>query len=126
MKEDNVASQFEIKRGIQGIGVFAKRDFLKDSHLFTMHGEILDHPTRTSVQIGEHEHIEDEIAGAVNHACSPSAKVDRATRSFITVRDIKKGEEITFDYRENEDTLANPFVCSCCQTEITGKKLQPV
>lgn len=126
MKKDDVTALFEIKHGIEGIGVFAKCDFRKGAHLFTMRGEILNHPTRTSVQVGKHEHIEDEIAGAVNHACSPSARVDRATRSFISVRDIKKGEEITFDYRENEDTLANPFICSCCQEKITGKKLQPV
>jgi SET domain-containing protein len=114
---------FLIKNGIHGIGVFTTTDVKKGELLFEMTGEVLDHPTRTSVQIGLNQHIEDEIAGHMNHSCIPTARVDRQSKSFISVVDIKKGEEITFNYNENEDTLAAPFTCACCGNKIRGRNV---
>jgi len=122
MQYESVLPHFEIKEGIQGVGVFATTDIPENTVLFTMHGKILNQPTRTSVQVGHDQHIEDKIGGRVNHACHPTARVNQADRTMISVRPIIKGEEITFDYRENEDKLANPFVCKCCNKEIRGKQ----
>lgn len=121
MHIDSVLPQLEIKKGIEGMGVRAAEDIPADVVLFVMHGPILKQPTRTSVQIGPEAHIEDELGGCVNHSCHPTAKVNQADRTFVSLRAIKKGEEITFDYRENEDVLAHPFVCQCCHQFITGK-----
>ena len=118
----DLSSQFEIKSGIHGIGVFATKDIKKGELIFTMEGKTVNHPTRTSVQIDAKLHIEDKIAGRINHSCTPNAKVDRKTKSFISLKDIKIGDEITFDYNQNEDTLASPFICHCCHRLITGKK----
>ncbi|HLB42403.1 MAG TPA: SET domain-containing protein [Gammaproteobacteria bacterium] len=113
---------FVVKNGIHGIGIFTTKNIKKGSVLFEMQGDILNHPTRTSVQIGKMIHIEDDIARRINHNCKPTAKVDRKTRSFISLQDIKKGEEITFNYNDNEDVLACPFVCACCYKKIAGRK----
>lgn len=121
MKNNSLPPNFEIKVGIHGVGAFVTKDFKKDSVLFTMHGEVIEKPTRTSVQIGKHKHIEDALAGHVNHSCTPNARVDRKARAFISLRDIKKGEEMTFDYSSNEDELAAPFVCACCGRKVLGK-----
>lgn len=115
-------SPLVIKNGIEGRGVFATQKINKNTIIFKMHGEFLTSPTQTSVQIGDNMHIEDEIAGLVNHSCHPTARVDRQTQAFISMRDIAEGEEITFDYTMNEDKLAAPFICKCCGEVINGKK----
>lgn len=110
-----------IKKGIEGRGVFAGQAVNKNTIIFKMHGDFLVSPTQTSVQIGENMHIEDEIAGLVNHSCNPTARVDRQHHAFVSLRDIKENEEITFDYTMNEDKLAAPFICKCCGQVINGK-----
>jgi SET domain-containing protein len=114
-------SPLVVKNGIQGRGVFTTRKINKNTIIFKMHGDFIDKPTQTSVQIGEALHIEDDLAGLVNHSCSPTAKVDRQLHAFISLRDIEEGEEITFDYTVNESNLAVPFVCRCCKKMIRGK-----
>lgn len=123
MKMQKGSTPFIIKEGIKGRGVFAARKVNKNTLLFKMHGEIIEQPTQTSVQIGKDMHIEDELAGLVNHACKPTARVDRDTQCFISICDIEEGQEITFDYTQNEDCMASPFTCECCGKKIAGKKI---
>lgn len=111
-----------IRNGIEGRGVFAAQKINKNTIIFKMHGDFLTSPTQTSVQIGENMHIEDTTAGLVNHSCHPTARVDRQTQAFVSLRDIEKNEEITFDYTMNEDKMAAPFICKCCGEVINGKK----
>lgn len=121
MKIKDLHDNFETRVGIQGVGVFLKSPVKKGEVLFKLEGDIIDHPTRTSVQIGEHLHIEDKLAGHLNHHCTPNARVNRQTREFISLRDMKAGEEMMFDYNQNEDSLASPFECVCCGKRIAGK-----
>lgn len=123
MTREQSLSRFDVRQGIQGSGVFAGEDFPANTVLFTLQGVVLNTPTRTSVQVGEHAHIEDRLGAYLNHACHPTAKIDWATRSVISLTVIGKGEEVTFDYRDNETHLAVPFVCRCCSKKITGKIL---
>jgi len=118
----NFQPHFVVKTGINGLGVFVTHAFKSGDVIFEMTGKLLKSPTRTSVQIGNDVHIEDEIAGFINHNCSPNAKIDKDIHSFVAIRDIAEDEEIVFDYNENEDSLASPFVCGCCNRKITGKK----
>lgn len=113
---------FELKNGIHGLGVFIKTDIKKNTVLFKLSGKMVQSPTRTSVQIGTNKHIEDEIASHINHSCTPTAKVDQATLTFVSLRDLHKGDEITFNYNDNEDLLHAPFKCECCGKEIRGRK----
>lgn len=124
MKGPSNSNPFVIKKGSAGRGVFTNQKVNKGTILFKMHGLVVNKPTQTSVQIGEDMHIEDALAGYVNHNCKPSARVDRATQSFVSTRDIEKGEEITFDYTQNEDQMASPFKCACCGKLIKGKVLE--
>lgn len=82
-------------------------------------GQEIDAPTRTSIQVKKDKHIEDEFGGFVNHSCNPSAMVKDGT--LIATKYIDIGNEITFDYRQNEDTLASPFLCWECKKIISGK-----
>jgi SET domain-containing protein len=117
------APHFVVKTGIHGLGVFSLTAFKEGDMLFRMKGELLKMPTRTSVQIGDNLHIEDEIAGFINHSCMPNAKIDKYTHSFVALRDIAIDEEIVFDNNINEDSIASPFVCECCNREIAGKRV---
>jgi len=101
------------------------------------------YPTRTSIQVGE-RHLESETGACINHSCYPNAEIIYIQgwnaneiadselplkpparffelRGLVSLKEINKGEEITFDYNKTEDVLANPFKCSCCGKEIKGR-----
>ncbi|TAK74858.1 MAG: SET domain-containing protein [Gammaproteobacteria bacterium] len=122
MKYRRFSPHFVIKDGIHGLGVFTTADIKKGKVLFKLKGTILDHPTRTSVQVGKYQHIEDIIGAHVNHCCQPNTKVYKRSHVFKSSRNIKKGEELTFDYSKNEASLAAPFRCECCGKKVTGQK----
>lgn len=121
MIEKRIPARFEVKVGIHGVGVFTKVDIKKGSVLFKLRGCIITQPTRTSVQLGKNRHVENVLAGHLNHNCHPNAKVNRKMHYFVSTRDIKKGEEITFNYNDNEEKMAAPFKCECCGRMIKGK-----
>jgi hypothetical protein len=41
--------------------------------------------------------------------------------NIVAIKDIAGSDEITFDYSQNEDMMASPFVCRCCGRLINGK-----
>ncbi len=122
MKYRRFSPHFIIKNGIHGLGVFTTADIKKGKILFKLKGKILDFPTRTSIQIGKYQHIEDQIGAHMNHSCQPNAKLYKRSHTFKSTKNIKKGEEITFNYNQNEDKLAAPFTCACCGRKIRGRK----
>jgi SET domain-containing protein len=124
MTNHQLPENLEFRDGIQGLGVFVKKTIKKGSVLFKMQGTVVAHPTRTSVQVGANKHIEDLIGSHVNHSCSPSAKVNPETQSFVSIKDLKEGDEITFDYNESEDILSSPFQCECCGKRILGRLVE--
>lgn len=119
MKHNN-KSQFIIKNGINGLGLFSSKDVKKGEVLFELIGPIISEPTRTSIQLQENLHVENELGSLVNHSCNANATVDRSLKAIVSIRHIEAGEEITFNYNENEDALASPFVCRCCGNVIQG------
>lgn len=121
MKTHSFPPHFVIKDGIHGLGVITTIPVKEGELLFKLEGEVINTPTRTSIQISENQHIESVIGSHINHSCFPTGKVDRATQSLISLRDIRQGEEITFDYHDNEDKMAAPFRCHCCGKKIVGK-----
>tara|TARA_Y100000310_G_C20539934_1_gene742727 strand:- start:216 stop:602 length:387 start_codon:yes stop_codon:yes gene_type:complete len=117
----------ELKEGMKGL--FAKRLIEKGKIILVLKGEIFFYPSRTSIQIGN-KHIEDEKGSYINHHCVPSAEIkavpnEKSLSGIVTaVHDIKKGEEITFDYETTEKELLCPFKCDCHGRWITGNKLK--
>ena len=91
------------------------------------------YPTRTSIQVGN-RHLESETGACINHNCNPNAEiiyiqgwdangspVSSGTTGLVSLKEIKKGKEITFNYNSTESILANPFKCTSCGKEIKGK-----
>ena len=72
----------------------------------------LSEPTRTSIQVSEDIHIEDDIGKLINHSCRPSCEIKGY--NIIALRDIHRYTEITFDYTKSETRLSSPFECNVC------------
>lgn len=97
-------------------GLFARKPFDKNEIIFSLKGKIKNKPTRTSIKIGQNRHVEDLYGKYINHNCRPSVKI--IDGNVVAIKNIKIFEEITFNYLENEDDLAAPFICECCGKDI--------
>ena len=107
------------KSKIQGLGVFAGKDFKRNeivikwdtsNQLTKKQFDALDEKGRKYIANVDGKFIVQQApAKYVNHSCNPNTYV----RNFCDVakRDIKKGEEITSDY--GEDTEGFTMKCNC-------------
>ena len=121
---------------LNGKGLFAKQDIKKGEMVFIKGGYLL---TRKQIfssgVINSYFPISDDyFLGALskegeediklyeNHSCNPNCGI-RGEITFVAMRDIKKGEELTTDYAfiDNEEYSFN---CTCdeknCRKLITG------
>ena len=107
-----------------GRQVISKFSIEKGEIVRTLKGNILPHPTRTSIQIGTGKHIEDKFGRFINHSCSPTVAVCSFKKEpyIYAMRDIVKGNTITFDYTLTELQITSPFVCSACGANIPHDK----
>ena len=109
----------KLKNGMYG--VFALSDISAGTTVRKLSTDChADKPTRTSIHIGKGQHVEDPIGIYINHSCKPTCKVSGS--SIVTIDNLKKGDEITFDYRDSEITISSPFTCLCCGKAIGGKE----
>jgi uncharacterized protein len=106
-------------------GLFAGKKFKKGEIVLKLVGQVNKKPTKYSIEVGENEHITDELGKYLNHSCDPNTKVEREKRVVSALRDITSDEELSFDYNENETKMADPFMCQCgspnCRKFIGGK-----
>lgn len=124
-------SNIEMKRYNDFKGLFARKDIIAGSVIFLMKGIISTRPNKYSVQLGHDKHIDfppvrmpnDDLDYAwqyVNHSCEPNGYVNAAEYTFCALRNIRKGEEITFNYLTTESELATPFRCECGSAKCFG------
>ncbi len=78
--------------------------------------------TRTlkTTQVGLNKHIKNKLLDFVNHSCNPNSVFDTSEICFRAIKDIRKGEEITFFYPGAEIILANNFYCNCGSANCLG------
>lgn len=118
---------------IEGKGLFAERDFKQGEVLCLFQGQeisdeyadalyqkgfdyILQVSKRTFLILKGQEKF-------INHSCSPNGAFLNKSAELVALRDIKKGEEITFDYSANEGTEFE-FLCQC-QSPNCRKVIRP-
>ena len=88
--------------------------------------ETLREPNYLTFQIGHEKHImiDPEFLQCMNHGCNPNTFFDTSTMRVITLKPIRRGEELTFFYPSTEWDMAQPFQCFCgsqnCLGEIKG------
>lgn len=89
-------------------------------------------PTRYTLQVGARLHVEAQQDGDgpdgypvwrfMNHGCEPNVVL--RGRTFVAMRFVPAGEELTFDYDSTEWDMASPFRCHCsspfCRGTIRG------
>ena len=101
----------EVKQSMIGQGVFALKDFSQEEIIFEVKGELItcnedddiDERIRNNTFRFDEEYYlspEGEMGDFLNHSCEPnSGVIKRFNKLFIkAIRDIKKGEEVCFDY----------------------------
>jgi uncharacterized protein len=116
-----------------GKGVFAAQDFHRGDLILETAGVVLHHQTEHSMQIGWDVHLEpDPPIRFINHSCDPNAGVKTNKHGFpdiVALGDIKRGEEIFFDYAMTEfqhyhrDNVQMEFnlECRCGSPNCRGK-----
>ena len=119
---------FRLGRSLTGFGLFATRPIKKRIRIAEYKGPILDleeaekaerRGNRYLYEVSKHRTIDGtarrNIARYFNHSCNPNAEsIIWRGRVFIkTLRNIKPGEEITYDY--GTDYLKNVIGRSNCK-----------
>jgi len=125
----------EIKEaGKKGKGVFALRNFRKGEIVFTnLRGRLAREKDLEKIRKSEGDHLNEidketwEIMNPpgrlVNHSCNPNAIPGESSKKrvpYIALRSIRKGDEITVDYRINAH-MGNTWKCHCGSKNCSGK-----
>jgi uncharacterized protein len=140
---------FEVRDSvIQGKGAFAARDIPKGTRIIEYVGEIISHEEsdrryddasmdrhHTFLFAVDDETVIDGSVGGneamyINHSCDPNTEpVVEGKRVFIyALRDIKKGEELFYDYayeREDAEEDESIYPCYCGTKKCRGTILAP-
>ncbi len=137
MISSRLSTKVEIReKSLNGKCIFAKEDIKKDEIVFIKGGHILTRneifssgiinsyfPISDEYFLGAtNKDEEDAIKLYQNHSCNPNVGL-HGEITFVAMRDIKKGEELTVDHAfiDNEDYS---FKCTCgsdnCRGIITG------
>ena len=128
---------------IHGRGLFATADFRKNEIVVVKGGHIVDRKTlrekitpvlgSVEIQIGDDLFVapvsdeEREFSMLYsNHSCDPNLGV-RGEITFVAMRDIRAGEELTHDWAMTDDDDYS-IDCNCsapdCRKNLTGKDWQ--
>ena len=114
---------------IEGLGVNAGEDIKKGEFITRFKGkpkfllvtnkkESLSPPNW--VGIAKNHWIEPEKPQKfINHSCNPNTSI-KGKVSFVALRDIKEGEEITFDYSIIEGDNRWEMKCNCGEKNCRG------
>jgi SET domain-containing protein len=124
----------EIKEvGKKGRGVFALRNFSRGEVIFiNERGTFVQEKDLENISKIEGDHLNEidketwEIMSPpgrlVNHSCDPNAISKESSKKkvpYFALRDIKRGDEITVDYRINAHT-GNVWKCYCGSKHCLG------
>jgi hypothetical protein len=123
--EEATFKNVKAKRGIAGLGLFAEEDIKKGERIIEYIGntllgqEAIDAPANMYLfEVSRNKTIDGSPrwnkARYINHSCDGNAESEtRKGRVFIqAIKNIKKGEEITYDYGE-EFFLEYCSDCKC-------------
>jgi len=127
---------FVVKKCRLGKGLFAAREIKKGEIILEFNGRVMSgnevlKSGRESypIQIGADKYMDWGKPGEIiNHSCNPNAGV-KSNNQVIAIKDIKKGEEITWDYSTSMDEDDWEMDCKCgsknCRKRIRDFKYLP-
>lgn len=118
--------QFLVKRGLNGLGLYANTDIPKKKKFLEYVGEIIsaeeadNRGGRYLFEVSKKWTVDgksrDNIARYINHSCKPNCETEiDGKRIFVySLRNIKKGEELTYNYgKEYFNEYIKPKGCRC-------------
>jgi len=107
-----------------GKAVQATRDVDKGRELYSFVGKVLEKPNMFTVQLSETAHVECEGGPEFTaHSSDPNAmlELEGTTLKLVSIRSIKAGELISFNYCSTEWEMNCPFQCKCGTTQCFGE-----
>ncbi len=126
--------KLRVGRSIAGLGLFAEEAIPKGSCIIEYVGKpVSKEEEETSKSkylfaITKSRTIDGKPkwnkAGYINHACKPNAEseINKGRVFILAIKNIKPGEEITYDYGEEYfDEHIKPFGCRCESCKAKGK-----
>lgn len=93
--------------GNMPLGLYATDNYKIDDIIYVMSGNLMNKPTKKSIHIGSNMHLEDQYGQYINHSFEPNMKVDG--NKLVAIKEIKKSDELTFNYNDSELEMAEPF-----------------
>ena len=102
-----------------GKGLFSEKVYNYGDIIHRLEGPIYNKPSRTTIEIGDGKHINDEYGIYMNHSFSPTCKIEN--RCIVAICNISEGDELTFNYNENESSMSCPFIDAVSKTYVSGK-----
>ena len=111
----------EIKTKNNFKGIYATKNYDLNYKIRRLEGEIRNKPTKITIEIGYKHHIIDIYGMHMNHSFDPSCKI--IDGYIVAIKDIKKGDELTYNYNNNETKLAHPFKDNTTGELISGMKV---
>jgi SET domain-containing protein len=129
---------FRKKSGINNLGLFAKTDIKKGEKVIEYKGRKFTHK-----QVEEDDRFDNSkaiylftlneryvldgdtktnTAKYINHSCDPNCEVDiiKGKIWIIAIKDIKKGDELSYDYGFGYDADFRQFPCKCGSKNCCG------
>ena len=129
---------FRKKSGINNLGLFAKGDIKKGEKVIEYKGRKFTHK-----QVEEDDRFDNSkaiylftlneryvldgdtktnTAKYINHSCDPNCEVDIINGKIwiIAIKDIKKGDELSYDYGFGYDADFRQFPCKCGSKNCCG------
>lgn len=122
---------------IKGHGLFAKRDIFKNEEIIRAVGPKVNSQVSNTlyysygidvlIQVGKDKWVlPNNESRFINHSCEPNlGLLDNGV--FVAMKNIKKGEELTFDYATIDVNSKWSIVCHCdaksCRGKITSQDL---
>ena len=126
------------KSKINNLGLFAGRDFKKGKKVIEYKGKKYTHK-----QVEEDDRYDNSkaiylfilnkklvldgdirlnIAKYINHSCNPNCEVDiiKGKIWILAIQDIKKGDELSYDYGFGYDKDYKQFRCKCGSKNCCG------
>ena len=129
---------FRKKSGINNLGLFAKSDIKRGEKVIEYKGRKFTHK-----QVEEDDRFDNSkaiylftlneryvldgdtktnTAKYINHSCNPNCEVDIINGKIwiIAIKDIKKGDELSYDYGFGYDADFRQFPCKCGSKNCCG------
>jgi len=107
------------ENGIKSL--ISKRSFVEGEQICFVEGEEIKTPNRYSVQVSALIHVNvKEPVMYINHKCDGNIQLKE--RAFYALKQIRVGEEITFNYNDTERVLAEEFKCFRCGQLVKGNE----